>query len=725
MNEYLESLIEDIRENPEIVEDFDKYSPETVDKIINKLEKSEEDFKDFKNIYSFTNKKEGHNEVILSFTNLQDKYNRRLVMTSLVSFIFKVLDEYTIDKEERFYIPEQYDIKDTDPFKSTELKEYIQLIDSLNCELENVEKNYNELLGSKEDNNKELYELEKQRAALTYTLTMLIKRQGIKADAKFENTRKEADKFPDVRKNTKRRNYLPEIKEFEFPEKKAKNIIYNFLRTYFEFDPSIHVKSSLDEVKTSIDQELQKPIVISDNTKLDFETLGIEPNIIEKDKPFVDILRKTDTSRLMSLCILQNRGTHRAILKAIEHSKVFKEMFNVKLDYNEWPFPKKLNHSENDNEFVDRKYYKKTKAYKENKKNILEKEKEQNENQKVIDRWTGESTIPYLNVPISFEETLKVLTYDDKLFMAFSYIINNEDIYDAIREMIEQPAKYLVYLGVVKNIKDIKIPPRDTFHRWDYYTSVNYEELVVITEAIFPEKSYTSCVIAVWDVLTGETKEECDKQYEEFCKKYEDRMFAVQRADLGTWCFFGDTKTNRQVINFYNNNTTILKSIADRVVEDQKLGAALMKNRVVHTKARNIEEHGPDAPGLKQYRATQSSDGKDLISKGAERVISPEEMKRLEKTRGNTLAAKELEVIDEYLKKLNGYDSLKVYRPLNEEELNDYEITERKLKQAKEMINVPDDAIQVDVFTTGEDGSFTKSHFYTKCEEALAKANEL
>ena len=36
--------------------------------------------------------------------------------------------------------------------------------------------------------------------------------------------------------------------------------------------------------------------------------------------------------------------------------------------------------------------------------------------------------------------------------------------------------------------------------------------------------------------------------------------------------------------------------------------------------------------------------------------------------------------------------------------------------QAKEMINVPDDAIQVDVFTTDADGNMQKSHFYTKAE---------
>ena len=147
-----------------------------------------------------------------------------------------------------------------------------------------------------------------------------------------------------------------------------------------------------------------------------------------------------------------------------------------------------------------------------------------------------------------------------------------------------------------------------------------------------------------------------------------------------------------------------------------------MRNRVRQNKAKNIAEQGPDAPGLKAYKATMSSDGKDLTSKGVERVITPEEMKRLEKAQGNIKAAKELEVLEEYEKLIKGLEDIKKYRELSKEEQDKYNSARDYLLRAKEMINVPDDAIQVDVFTNNtKSGQFSKSHFYTKCDEALEK----
>jgi len=151
-----------------------------------------------------------------------------------------------------------------------------------------------------------------------------------------------------------------------------------------------------------------------------------------------------------------------------------------------------------------------------------------------------------------------------------------------------------------------------------------------------------------------------------------------------------------------------------------------MRNRVRQVKAKNISEQGPDAPGLKAYKANISSEGKDLSSKGVEKVITLEDMKRLEKAQGNIKAAKELEVIDEYEKMIHGLEDIKKYRNLSTEEQHNYSRATDYLMKAKEMINVPDNAIQVDVFTTDpKTGTFNKSHFYTKCDEALEEESKI
>lgn len=303
------------------------------------------------------------------------------------------------------------------------------------------------------------------------------------------------------------------------------------------------------------------------------------------------------------------------------------------------------------------------------------------------------------------------------------HIIREESLHDSIKYMLSSDEKinhFKQYLLPLQKLRLDAMPPQDTFHRWNYFTEVNYEELRTITECLYPERPDLDWAIAIWTTFKG-SDEEVEKQFTEYCQQHQDELpSSIRSLEMGKWTILGDFKENRKNIQFYNKNTEVLKRIIDRHTEDKKIGTELMRNRVRHVKAKNIEEEGPDAPGLKNYKATVNSDGKDLSSKGVEKVISPEEMKRLEKTRGNLKAAKELEVLEEYEKIIQGLDEIKKYRPLSKEEIDKYEKAESVIKQAKEMLNVPDDAIQVDIFTSNaKTGDFKKSHFYTKCEEAL------
>lgn len=323
------------------------------------------------------------------------------------------------------------------------------------------------------------------------------------------------------------------------------------------------------------------------------------------------------------------------------------------------------------------------------------------------------------------KDVLNIIMSSKQTLNAVRNIIRNDNIHDVIPYVLDNIDLFKHYLLPVRDIESNYIPPQDTFHRWNYFTEVNYEEIRTITETLYPEKPDLDWAIAIWTTFKG-TDSEIEEQFTEYCQKHNDEMPSIVKAlEIGKWSLLADFKENRKNMQFYNKHTEVLKKIIDRHTEDKKIGTELMRNRVRQAKAKNIAEQGPDAPGLKAYKANMSTEGKDLISKGVERVITPEEMKRLEKAQGNIKAAKELEVIDEYENLLQGLNDIKKYRDLTKEEQDKYDRAIDYLQRAKEMINVPDDAIQVDVFTNDtKTGEFTKSHFYTKCDEALEEESK-
>ena len=223
------------------------------------------------------------------------------------------------------------------------------------------------------------------------------------------------------------------------------------------------------------------------------------------------------------------------------------------------------------------------------------------------------------------------------------------------------------------------------------------------------------CHIAAWDTIEG-PPQKVDEEFNAYCQKHQTEFPAdIQNTDFGGWTFIGDFKQNREKINFCNRNTEVLKRILDRHENDKQLGADLMKNRIRQRKAKNIAEDGPDAPGLAQYKSVHG-----ISLPGAEKVISHEEMLRLEKARGSIKAAKELEFLENLESQIQGYKNIEKNRELSKEEQVELSTLYERLKMAHEMADVPDDAIQVDVFTNDtKTGKFTKSSFYTKSEELI------
>jgi hypothetical protein len=310
---------------------------------------------------------------------------------------------------------------------------------------------------------------------------------------------------------------------------------------------------------------------------------------------------------------------------------------------------------------------------------------------------------------------------------AVSCLLRDESLASAAAVALSAPEDFRQYLWPVPAGSPARpaaevVPPQDTFHRWAYYTEVNFEELRTITEALYPERPDLDLALAIWATFEG-TDAEVDAAFEEHCRRYADEVPAsIKGVELGAWTLMGDFKANREKIQFYNQHTDVIKRILDRHAEDKKVGADLMRNRVRQTKARNIAEDGPDAPGLAQYKREVADRKKGLSSRGAEKVISAEEMRRLELAKGNVRAAQELEVVEQLEGTIRELLAIEAARPLTAEEARNLTHARNKLESAREMLTVPDDAVQIDVFTTGPDG-LTKSHFYTRADDPTEGAN--
>ncbi|HVE13816.1 MAG TPA: hypothetical protein VNI01_10515, partial [Elusimicrobiota bacterium] len=258
------------------------------------------------------------------------------------------------------------------------------------------------------------------------------------------------------------------------------------------------------------------------------------------------------------------------------------------------------------------------------------------------------------------------------------------------------------------------VPPQDTFHRWQFYTDCNYEQLRRVTQALYPERPDIDFAIAPWQAYEGPAAG-ADAWFAAFCRRWEDKTpSSIFSVEVGRgWTLLGSFAKNRDRTEFYNRNTEVLERIIRRHEEDQKLGAQLMKKRIQVKKAENIRRDGPDAKGLGAYRQNQGG----LEVHGAQK-LPPEELKRLEAAGGDLKKAEDLRLLSEYRATIKELGEAK--RELTFDEQRNLDIARRSIARAEEMAAVPPDAVQVDVFATDGRGGFSRSHFYTEAEAPAA-----
>lgn len=216
----------------------------------------------------------------------------------------------------------------------------------------------------------------------------------------------------------------------------------------------------------------------------------------------------------------------------------------------------------------------------------------------------------------------------------------------------------------VQEVTTAKIPPVDTFHRMRYYYEHNFEELRKVVQDLYAEKPDLEEAVAVYG--TFDTREKAQEFIQKYSKSF---VSSVMTVEMNRWAFTGPFKTNRERLDFYSQETEVLKQIFEQNEKDARIGAELMKNRVRRKKKENIEQAGPDAKELTAYK---KSLGPGIATQGAIDLTTATQ-----------------EQLDEYY---------------NVKKLDD---------------ELPDNAVQVDVFTTkhGEGGVLEKTEIFTKADD--------
>jgi len=213
-------------------------------------------------------------------------------------------------------------------------------------------------------------------------------------------------------------------------------------------------------------------------------------------------------------------------------------------------------------------------------------------------------------------------------------------------------------------------PSADLFHNWGRYRDNHYEEFVEAVGVLYLDTPDLEFAINFYDAF-----EELEDS-ETHIKAQQDNVIApIITIENGAWTYLSARKENRDKISYDNKDTELLRRMTQKIKEDQSLGKDMMQKRVKYEKKKNVLREGPDDKALDRYKSAVTT----IATLGAKEGLSKDEREKL---------------------------SAAYY--------------------AKEMEEVPENAIQVDVWGPDKDGNVNRSKFYTEAEapEYLKEAQQ-
>ena len=218
--------------------------------------------------------------------------------------------------------------------------------------------------------------------------------------------------------------------------------------------------------------------------------------------------------------------------------------------------------------------------------------------------------------------------------------------------------------------------------------------------------------IIPYKVLRG-SDEECNTEFRALTQKMQDTFISpVNCIEFNQWTLLSNHRENRKKVDVSNRSNAVLQQIFEQVEKDNKIGAELMKKRVRTQKAKNIREDGPDADNLAKYRQAVAP------NMSCEKLIKPDAMNYLERARGDEQKADQLKRVDELNDEIRRLTDLQMHDDESYATKTALAKAKTELSDTIEMLEVPDGAVQVNVFRTDcKSNTFTKNKMYTQADE--------
>jgi hypothetical protein len=613
------------------------------------------------------------NATVVSVTNQRDEYMRRVLMTSLVGFVWTMQEEWEAPEEllkwkrdtrmqhNRGGIPKA----EAKPYSAPELRRHAMMLNKIADEMENISKDIDHSMemksvtesGQKVNGKDHKYYSERAEdlvarlVGLEYTANRELFIRGMEADDRLDGAIERAKSTKGVMDVIANDFIVREEPEtVQLPKEMGKEIVKEFLGQYFEFNPHVHVRSS-----TAMEKEHARAAA-DFNAATDPEAKKAARARMNATAPNVKRIREATASEPLVRLSAAELELKRPEIDLVAMTVSHKDTGCPELE------------------------------------DALTIARASHDNYNVLCR----------------------LLREPDMIRAAHIMMDPARIDQARAEMFKAPK-----LAAAKHYA-----PQDSFHRWKFYEDVNLEALRTVTAALYNQfvSPDIDFAINVMETFTEGEAGDVKKQFEKF-RSDNERVINVPISLVphGSWVCLSSVRGNRERTEFLNSQTDALKQIIDRVEKDQGLGEELMKKRVHNAKAKNIRETGvSDASGLNSYKSN--------IGSGTQPALSERQRKTLDLAKGDAKLAAELEQIDELKERI-----VKIKRQLPDlkpesasaADLNsELGILERDLVQRIESLEVPDDAVQIDMFVN-DGNSLTKQKIYTKADKPAEIAEQM
>lgn len=485
-----------------------------------------------------------HRYLAFNVLNITERYAQRFAMTSLIGFIYRMLSEYEpesdfiSENDPKFAVP--YNLMVREFVKSLPIQKYSTDIMKLESELSGLDS------GNKKETRKINKTIIKFKTKI-YKQHLLI----LKEEIKFQK-----DKLEKLNRDQK--SGLNTIKT---QKEKLENLKIK-LEKKKKWD-----KDRTDPEISKTDPEVKLTLQEAHNMKVN----DIE-NLISRIEQLVARLETEQIEKETKFHLLENEIIQLES-KIEEQNQIFRELKNTWVrEYKS--NPEKLDKLEPENFEPEESDLDRIAQEIKSKLEISKTQEEYNEEiQQIIEK--------FLNY---------YFKYNPDIHVKSGYKPNYED---PTRKPLE---------GATELEKQI-IPPDDTFARWNRYIENNYEPLRQACDDIYCEKSDFEFDIVPLEVFEGDTKEEAEEQFNSYKRKYADEFESdVFSARFNNHNLLSPWYQNREVRDFYNQRTEIIKKIIDQNKEDARIGQKLMGERAKTKKAESVKKYGPDPKSFERYK---------------------------------------------------------------------------------------------------------------------------